>query len=547
MNAVTLRRDFGGCTSAPTISIAAPASGAAATATATITAGYHELNGFLTTVRVTTPGSGYTSNPAVTVSGGGCAQIIAVADIQRAVFDYGDSSGYVWNLANAGMAQGPFYVGKESLTQFSTTSRLAGLTFLLPASANEVGMMNSYNQNHVTYSNNFVHGWRESTVVAGQPEGDAGMIAATNGQSRHFGVLRKLRLRWRYVYNLYLAAGAAWSPAISLLGRLGNTGGADVENNYAYGVRHGIYNGTAITANNEMWNIQLSCCGGHGDAFYWIPAPNATIYAYNNIVHDLEGGAGIFLTKGNGDNYWLFNNVFWGVGSSTPPVGVDDVFNSGPGVSHFYFYNNSFFAQYGTNSCITIGNTAQANPYPHTMLVELRNNLCITTQTGYHWWSTTDPTTVTNGGQTLAQIDAANLVIAPHIRGFARLREIHYQQHSDAHGNDTAWADDEQRLLRDVRHYGNGQQSDRNMRHAGRVSVMHGHQWQSPAIFGTVERWSVCLHRQTQSSVTTRNCPALRGRGVAGALSTKSFHEMDLRKRVAPASGRRGHLTYSDR
>ena len=133
------------------------------------------------------------------------------------------------------------------------------------------------------------------------------------------------------------------------------------------------------------------------------------------------GSASFYLTKGNGVNYWIFNNVTWGTGFSTPPIGIDIDFASGPSVSHIYFYNNSFFSLTGNTSCINSGGGRSI--YPATIAVDMRNNFCISSQAFYHWYIWGDPTTVTNGGQSAAQIDAANLIMAPAaavLQGFAK-------------------------------------------------------------------------------------------------------------------------------
>lgn len=76
-----------GYTSAPTVTIAAPASGTQATGTATID-GDGKVNG----VAITNEGSGYVSVPAVTFSGGGGSGASATANIVGYI-DYGSTVG----------------------------------------------------------------------------------------------------------------------------------------------------------------------------------------------------------------------------------------------------------------------------------------------------------------------------------------------------------------------------------------------------------------------------------------------------------------------
>src|SRR5271156_6636658 len=74
VNSITLSRDLGGCTSAPTVSIIG-GGGSGATATAAImpsavSSAEPNVAGFVLYFTVNKQGSGYTSNPAVSVSGG---------------------------------------------------------------------------------------------------------------------------------------------------------------------------------------------------------------------------------------------------------------------------------------------------------------------------------------------------------------------------------------------------------------------------------------------------------------------------------------------
>jgi hypothetical protein len=80
INTLSVTNRGSGYTSAPTVSISAPASGTTATATATVS------GGLITGFTITSPGSGYTSPPTVTISGGGGTGGAAVA-IFRAIPD----------------------------------------------------------------------------------------------------------------------------------------------------------------------------------------------------------------------------------------------------------------------------------------------------------------------------------------------------------------------------------------------------------------------------------------------------------------------------
>ena len=430
VNTVTLKRDLGFCKSAPSVIISG-GGGSGATATVGIISGATFSNGLLTYFTITSPGSGYTSNPTVALSGGGCTGTLAVADIQRAAFDYGSKSGYVWNFATPGFSAGPFYVNRAKYVVFDNLelrnfNTLA--TSISNANGQNVSAINGTNTVNVTYSNFFVHNWSQSTKTPGQQEGVDGIQSGVNGQ------FDSTDISYNFVNNAeqyYLSSGSspcyqgnAQSSAVLAAGTLctfgGNAirGGADVNHNYVYGTRGGL--GAPTTRNNELWNLTFSCCGGHGDALYIIPtsplAPNCqntcmTQYIFNNIIHDTPGAANIYLTMANGTIYYVFNNVEWNLGIATPPVGIDIVFGAGPNPSYFYIYNNTFVASQGVPTCINSGGGTPT--YASSLNLQIYNNHCISDATLGHWYVIAGSGTKLNGSLSQAQVDAANIVMPP--------------------------------------------------------------------------------------------------------------------------------------
>jgi hypothetical protein len=113
----------------------------------------------------------------------------------------------------------------------------------------------------------------------------------------------------------------------------------------------------------------------------------------------------------NGTTYYVFNNVEWNLGIATPPIGIDISFGAGPNPSHFYIYNNSFVATNGVPTCINSGGGTPT--YASSLHIQMYNNHCISDPALGHWYSMAGTGTDVNGGQTQAQIDAANLPMSP--------------------------------------------------------------------------------------------------------------------------------------
>jgi hypothetical protein len=114
-----------------------------------------------------------------------------------------------------------------------------------------------------------------------------------------------------------------------------------------------------LVAGNKMWGMLQDANRGHRDTYYLM---TGGIF-YNNILRDIfPGTAAFYIETGDGSipaigyTSYVFNNVAWNIGTSTPPIGWSSEFtNSGArSVSsnpNLFAYNNSFYAYSGTSDC----------------------------------------------------------------------------------------------------------------------------------------------------------------------------------------------------
>jgi hypothetical protein len=441
VNSVTLTRDLGGCNPLlpPTVSFSGGGgSGAAATAhVMPAAAGLVEGNvaGLVYHVTVTSQGSGYTSDPSVTISGGGCTLIRAVADIYRPIIDLGLRSAYAWNVGNGpnyslriwspGLAingragyvivdhiefRNLLQMARGGTTGCATTPAGASTTaFLADVADNAVG----YN----TFSNNYIHNRQTNCVTSDgitQEAADAGIQYGITDEAYGNTLENGEALFLATGSNACLGNGSnniVNSPCVFSEMSFAGSGGY-IHNNYSYATRWLIHQGndgsqpvTAITANNEQWLILYDVGGAHVNEYYSLYV-TGTLYEYNNIFHNAVMGASNQQQMGNGTTQYFFNNVSWALGNGTSNYGIDGNFEAGPSGGHFYFLNNTMFGNGGTRNCIDAG----AGTYASALKVVLQNNHCITAANPY--WVQPAGSSVSNwaGSPSAATIELSSAV-----------------------------------------------------------------------------------------------------------------------------------------
>lgn len=408
VNSVTLIRDLGGCNPAapPTVTFSGGGgSGAAATAKVIpAAAGALEPNvaGFIYHVTTTNQGSGYTTNPMVSIAGGGCAQVSAVADIHRPVIDAGGNfaaTGYSWDVGvgpNSGQRIWSPGLALNQPAQFVIVDHLEYRNIQQTARGTIAGCVKNVNgfqtaflsdQNNNggnnTFSYNYIHG-RFSTCR---------LDASANNQEQADAAIKYTETD-EVAYNTWengesFFAGTSGSycgtnkPCI-FSEHGANGGGGHVHHNISYANRWMIHQGgtpsvPVIVNNNEMWLILYDYGSAHVNEFYSLYS-TGTLYEYNNIFHSVVSGGSNQQQMGNGTTQYFFNNVSWGLGGGTPNYGIDTNFGAGPNGGHFYFYNNTMYGNGGTRNCID-GN---ASNNVSVLFVVLQNNHCITNANPYY-------------------------------------------------------------------------------------------------------------------------------------------------------------------
>lgn len=416
VNSVTLTRDLGGCSpsSPPTVSITGGGgSGAAATAyviPAAAASVEPNVAGFIYHVAVTNQGSGYTSNPTVTISGGGCSYVTAVADIYRPVIDAGGSwnsstlasSGPDWPVGNTGNSNLQYGPGLSTTGTYLIIDHLEFRNIRQQARTSGIltGVINENategNANNVTIENCYIHGRYTDCVLnscgsSTQEQADSainfgGYADEISGNTMENGDA--------YFTGTSATACAQNDPCIfsehDARSVSGDAGGSEVQHNYVYSVRWGMHQGgnpsqwpcwpsnclPLLAHNNELWLILYDVGAAHENEMYFL-FQTGTFYEYDNVLHSAVSGASNQQQLGAGTNQYFFNNVMWGMGGGTSPMGLDADGTNGT-ADYLYVYNNTWYAYAGGSGDCIDDNLGQS--YLH---VQLQNNHCITAVTPY--------------------------------------------------------------------------------------------------------------------------------------------------------------------
>jgi hypothetical protein len=376
--------------------------------------------GFVYHVAVTNQGSGYTSNPTVTISGGGCIGITAVADIDRAVIDYGAGSSITWPVGN-GPNYGAGLVGNGIQTNgtYMVVDHMEVRNILQTARAGtgcasaSDGVLTSFilvNGVNSTASNDYVHGRFTSCTTSGgavQEGADHGISIGLDGEA--IGNT----LENGDDVGSYAACNGATPCEFSEFS-IGTPNDAEVQGNYSYSASWFIRGGGAYTDlpllihNNESWLGLYQSDGEHINAYY-IEMATGTMYMYDNILHNTVSGSTNDQQMGNGTTQYFFNNVAWAQGDGCSTFCIDSVTGAGASGGHFYWYQNTFYGNdSGTRNCLD-GNSGT---YTSDLYVVLQGNHCVTAANP--WWNASEmaPANFSNyaGSTVQATINASSTV-----------------------------------------------------------------------------------------------------------------------------------------
>jgi len=339
------------------------------------------FTGFMEYIAIDTPGSGYTSNPTVSITGGtGCNAQTAVADITRAVFDFGNGS-YIWsNTSGNAWAHGPFW-------QFSNNAVWDSLEVRnLNTAMAVVNAFGNYSQTSLCGSksaitNFYSHGMVESSVSNGNEDMD---LLNANCAGPH-EVSNSFISDGDSVYIGPVQDCPANGPCVWGSGGMNMVQGYYHDNHVSW--TRWQFRGGAVTAgqvfilaNNEAWLNTYSCCGGHVNDMYLTVSSGATGYNYGNFTHDDVGGSSNQLPQSDGAQWYIFNNLRVSVGGGSPAWGIDTVTGATPTAAVMHFYNNTI-ANVNTAASTNSGQGECLNgttgPYVADLTVTVQNNHCI--------------------------------------------------------------------------------------------------------------------------------------------------------------------------
>ena len=397
------------------------------------------LAGLLQHVTITNAGSSYSSNPTVSFSGSTCTQPpTATADIYSPIID---ASGTIWNESNgASPGVGPIDFYGNYVTVDHIEFRGMAVNATIAAGAGTLYLLTEGNGTGVTFQNLYLHNFGPNTIAtSGSPS-----FSGTGGFSINQGQSGTVTVTNSYLDNyegeVFVPCGFTNGTASNFTPPCGSSSGivgaTTLTNNVIHDSRGQVYSpaGTGLNySNNYIWDTVYDCCGDHVDTFYFFGSG----VIYNNILHDAAplSAANFYIETcrpnpcTTGNTTYLFNNVVWNVGTSTPPIGFSSEFWTTNAVSPsptLYAYNNTFYAMSGTSSCINAGQFYGSSP-TSTINFTLYNNHCISTQTSQTAFGINDPTDCTttsqcgtwnglsnpNGSSTQTALNSLNTVMSP--------------------------------------------------------------------------------------------------------------------------------------
>jgi hypothetical protein len=415
VHSVILARDFGGCGAGGVSVSINGGGGSGATAVATMLSplsnfgdgtSYHV--GYFT---VTSAGSGYTSNPTVTVTGAGCNSVLAVADTQRAIID-GGAPGATWTsiLPSALVTM---------TNQYDILDNIEVRNFKWDATvqSGNVGVVAGGGA-HWTGSNIYIHNFYPAVHPT---SGDGSFILSANGAGG------EITNSW--VNDAEPSFPCPGNTTYCSFGGGEMIDAGSVHNNH---ITHGVWmvktanigaGGTQYVYNNEIWGGMASDSGAHLNLFY-LGGAGLTIYEYNNLAYDNAGSTSQIPEFGGGGTpttYYVFNNVVWNDGSGNAIWAIDNNActasggnSCGPLHTTYYFWNNTCGG--GNNpdqfaaSCVNTGvGSTNSRPY---LDINLYNNYAITSQAHGHWFYLAGAANTVNGVSSPSSntADGANMV-----------------------------------------------------------------------------------------------------------------------------------------
>jgi len=373
-------------------------------------------------VSLSNQGSGYTSNPGVSfnVTSGSCTRMpAAYADIYSPVI-----SGAGGTMGSASSIPDLFYINAAYATidhlEFAH-DRVFSTNYTGGGAPNMLGSFGA----SITWQNLYVHdmelsdvtSFNSNCVVSGNSECN---LDQANSAGIYLGGSNGVQSTVNNsIFNNYeaeaggCAAGDNYSggncvqfTAIFTSPYSGTAVGAFVTNNLINNWRGGIYTlgqvSNNVVAGNQMWASLHDVGTQHGDTYY-LQAGGLT---YNNILRNIfPGTAAFYVETGDGSSptavgnqNYLFNNIVYDIGTSTPPIGYSSEFYSSAATAvsphpDLRAVNNTFYSYQGNNDCVNAGQWYGASPSLQSLMGFTHyNNQCLSTEANVHWYDSNDQT-----------------------------------------------------------------------------------------------------------------------------------------------------------
>jgi hypothetical protein len=438
VTSITLARDLGGWNPAspPTISCSGGGgSGAAATASVIPAASNEPLiAGFIYHTTLTASGSGYTSAPTCTISGGGTA--LLAADIDRAIFDFGalQSSPPDWPVGQCSSYPNTWTPG-PSIPNFVIFSGVE-VRNILQQQRQSSGTCQTPWVNigaNSTGSNLYIHGRFVDCVAAGSctttQEFQDAAISPTAPYSEVANNIIENGDAYVLGTSASAAAGICGANQSCTFGTMGIATGTQTKElpvsihgnkifSDSWQIRVAGSNETTSTDptliyGNEGWlsmfdvNISAHINRRYSELSTTLPQPT-TIISYNNVDHNHVSGSGNQQQCPSGATLYFFNEVIWGTGTSTPPYGIDMADVGGSGGCTVYLYNDTL---YNPTAGYVCWNTQTAS---NPTTITSQNLYCIAgpSVVNPYWGSTPTNNTIQNqaGSSTAANVQVASVV-----------------------------------------------------------------------------------------------------------------------------------------
>ena len=428
VNAVIPSRDYGGCPATGVTASISGGGGTGAAATPVMLGGQanFDVGGYLVAYyTLTSAGSGYTSNPTVTVTGTGCNNIQAVADIHRAVFDLGGAA-FTWTPSQSQLDTVGVVAFNRSSNLIVDNLDIRNFAFNNSGGAQVPIFVQATEAPGVTFQNLYVHNWY--TTQARATSGSDGSLGLSLGYNSTVasGLAQN---NWvgngEAAYTCTVSGGASqtvcgYGTLMNVNAGIGNPG--EVLNNHLWFGNWMVRACPGLVSGNDIWGTIVSDNGGHTNNFYTglCGTGSWTETIANNLLHDTDAGAMSFLEQGNGNTWYVYNNVTWKAYGGSTVWAIDESFGAGPATTEIYLWNNTMYAENGTNTCVNVGASQGTAPYAVDLNVWLNNNQCITDQTANPWFSLNTgthavmPNTV-NGvsNPSVTTPNSANVVMTP--------------------------------------------------------------------------------------------------------------------------------------